>query len=49
MREFGSSLDNNLQNALELYHVKNLEKLDFVNYFHCWLVLHNVPKWVESP
>jgi hypothetical protein len=47
-RESGTSLDDVLQNALELYKVKHPKQHSFL-FIHCWLVLKDVPCWMEMP
>jgi hypothetical protein len=47
-RESGSSPDDVLQNALELYKVKHPKQHSFV-FLHCWLILKEVPRWMETP
>jgi hypothetical protein len=47
-RESGTSLDDVLQKALELYKIKHLKQLCFV-FIHYWLVLKDVPHWMEIP
>jgi hypothetical protein len=47
-RELGTSLDDVLQNLLELYKVKHPKQHGFV-FIHCWLVLKDVPWWMEKP
>ena len=46
-RESNSSLDDILKNALELYKVKNPKQQSFI-FLHCWLLLRDVPRWIES-
>lgn len=46
-RESGTSLDDVLQNALELYKVKHAKQQSFV-FLHCWLLLRDIPRWMES-
>jgi hypothetical protein len=41
-------LDDVLQNALELYKVKHPKQHSFF-FIHCWLVLKDVPRWMETP
>ena len=43
----GSSFDNILENALELYKVKHPKQQSFI-FFHCWLLVGDVPRWMES-
>jgi hypothetical protein len=47
-RESGTSADDVLQNALELYKVKHPKQLCFV-FIHCWLILKDIPRWMETP
>jgi hypothetical protein len=47
-RESGTSPNDVLQNALELYKVKHPKQQCFV-FIHCWLVLKDVPRWMETP
>ena len=45
-RESGSSFDDLLENALELYKVKHPKQRSFI-FSHCWLMLRDVPCWME--
>jgi hypothetical protein len=47
-RQSGTSSDDLLQNALELYKVKHPKQQSFI-FLHCWLVLKDVPRWMETP
>lgn len=48
IRESGTSLDDVLQNALDLYKVKDAKQRSFV-FLHCWLLLKDCPRWMETP
>jgi hypothetical protein len=47
-RESGTSLDEILQNALELYKSKDPKQHCFV-YLYCWPFLKECPCWMETP
>jgi hypothetical protein len=47
-KESGQSLDNILQAALLMYKQQNLKDQSFV-YLHCWLILKEHPRWMETP
>jgi hypothetical protein len=46
--ESGKSDEDILQDALELYKVRHAKGHPFV-YLHCWLLLQDYPRWMETP
>jgi hypothetical protein len=48
LNESGTSSQDVLERALELYKVKHPKQLSFV-FLHCWLLLKDVPRWWDSP
>ena len=47
LKESGTSLEDVLQRALELYRVKHPKQQGFL-YIHCWTILKDIPRWFES-
>lgn len=47
LQESGTSLEDVLQQALELYRVKHPKQQGFL-YIHCWMILKDVPRWFDS-
>jgi DNA-binding XRE family transcriptional regulator len=45
-KESGTSLDDVLRDALELYKVWDAQQHAFV-YLHCWIVLKDIPRWMD--
>ena len=46
-RESGTSLDDILERALELYKQRHPKQRPFV-FLHCWRILKDVPRWSDS-
>ena len=47
LKESGTSLEDVLQRALELYRVKHPKQQGFL-YLHCWTILKDIPRWFDS-
>ena len=47
LKESGTSLEDVLQRALELYRVKHPKQHGFL-YMHCWTILKDIPRWFDS-
>ena len=47
LKESGTSLEDVLQRALELYRVKHPKQQGFL-YIHCWTILKDIPRWFVS-
>ena len=47
LKESGTSLEDVLQRALELYRVKHPKQQGFL-YIHCWTILKDIPRWFDS-
>jgi hypothetical protein len=46
-KESGTTLDDVLRDALELYKVRDPKQHSFV-YLHCWIILRDIPRWMDS-
>jgi hypothetical protein len=46
-KESGTTLDDVLWDALELYKVRDPKQHSFV-YLHCWIILRDIPCWMDS-
>jgi hypothetical protein len=47
LNEAGTSVEDVLRRALELYKLKHPKGLSF-SFIHCWLLLKDIPKWAET-
>jgi hypothetical protein len=47
-KESGQSLDDILQATLDLYKVQYPKNQSFI-FLHCWLILKEHPRWMETP
>jgi hypothetical protein len=46
LKESGTSLEDVLQRALELYRVKHPKQQGLL-YIHCWTILKDIPRWFD--
>jgi hypothetical protein len=48
LNESGTSEQDMIGRALDIYKQRLKEKRSF-GYMHCWVILHDIPRWMEGP